>query len=68
MTTFDKIKEILKNGSGRCVVLYNDDPHYVAMTWQEYRKFVNIEKTGEIKNNKKTEEFYGYIDINDIPL
>ena len=62
MTTFDKIKEILKNGSGRCVVLYNDDPHYVAMTWQEYEKLVNIIE--EIKFGRKIED----VDINDIPL
>lgn len=65
-TTFDKIKEVLKNGSGRCVVLYNDDPHYVAMTWQEYEKFAKIIEAEKI--NQKDNQRIESIDINDIPL
>ena len=57
MATFDKIKELLKNGSGRCVVLCNNDPCYVAMTWQEYKKFANIKETDIVNNfDRKIED------------
>lgn len=60
MGTFDKIKEVLGTGSGKCVVLENEEPRYVVMTWAEYQK---VER--QIEDLKRDWET---IDIDRIPL
>lgn len=59
MNTFDKIKLTLASGSGKCVVLHDENPKYVVMTWQEYQKMV--EYAERLKNSDS-------IDINEIPV
>lgn len=59
MDAFAKIKLVLKEGCGKCVILDGDEPRYVAMTWAEYEKFVNLVE--ELKAGKD-------IDIKNIPL
>jgi len=59
MDTFEKIKSTIKQGSGKCVVLEEERPKYVVMSWDEYEK---LEKTiGDLKRSVD-------IDINDIPV
>ncbi|MBI2037204.1 MAG: hypothetical protein HYT14_02490 [Candidatus Liptonbacteria bacterium] len=59
-STFDKIKEVLRAGSGKCIVLEGEEPRYVVMTWVEYQK---VER--QIEDLKRDWET---IDINKIPL
>ncbi|MBI5147805.1 MAG: hypothetical protein HZA37_01490 [Parcubacteria group bacterium] len=59
MDAFSKIKFVLKEGCGKCVILDGDDPRYVVMTWAEYEKLVNLVE--ELKTGKD-------IDIKNIPL
>ncbi|MEK7146699.1 MAG: hypothetical protein AAB772_00395 [Patescibacteria group bacterium] len=59
MNTFDKIKITLTKGSGKCVVLQNEEPKYVVMTWQEYEKLNNL--INVLKNKEE-------LDINEIPV
>ena len=59
MNTFDKIKLTLATGSGKCVVLHNEEPRYIVMTWQEYQNLLDL-----MEKLKKGEG----IDINEIPL
>ncbi|OGY97272.1 MAG: hypothetical protein A2128_03095 [Candidatus Liptonbacteria bacterium GWC1_60_9] len=59
-STFDKIKEVLRTGSGKCIVLEGAEPRYVVMTWEEYRK---VER--QIEDLKRDWET---VDINKIPL
>lgn len=62
MNLFDKIKFVLARGSGKCVVLQDENPKYVVMTWDEYEKMEKL-----IEELKKGGDF-GTIDINDLPL
>jgi len=57
--SFERIKEVLRKGSGKCVVLDGEKPKYVVMTWGEYEK---IEKM--IEDLRRGMD----IDINDIPV
>lgn len=57
---FEKIKAVLGTGSGKCVVLENEEPRYVVMTWAEYQK---VER--QIEDLKRDWET---IDIDRIPL
>ncbi|MBI4119544.1 MAG: hypothetical protein HY456_01695 [Parcubacteria group bacterium] len=59
MNIFDKIKFTLAKGSGKCVVLHNEEPQYVVMTWREYEKLLEA-----VEKPEHTED----IDINEIPL
>ena len=62
MNTFDKIKLTLARGSGKCVVLHEEEPKYVVMTWEEYDKFEKL-----IERLKQGGAFSG-VDINEIPV
>lgn len=59
MNTFDKIKITLAKGSGKCVVLQNEEPQYIVMTWREYEKLNSLLE--DLKNRKE-------LDINEIPV
>jgi PHD/YefM family antitoxin component YafN of YafNO toxin-antitoxin module len=66
MNIFDKIKEILRTGSGKCVVLENGEPKYVVMTWSEYHKIE--EEVEELKALAGKQPNWETIDINSLPL
>ena len=59
MVNFDTIKSTLEQGSGKCVVVNEDQPEYMVMTWLEYEKMVDT-----IHKLSGGED----IDIADIPL
>lgn len=66
--TYIKIKKVLDGGSGSCVVLREGAPYCVAMTWQEYKKFTNMNENENIKNGRNKTEDIKDIDINSIPV
>lgn len=59
MDVFTQAKRMLKKGSGKCVVLKEEHPMYVVMTWDEYER---LEKT--MKELRQAVD----IDINAIPI
>ncbi len=64
--TYAKIKKIMDDGYGSCVVLRQGDPYCVVMAWQEYEKFANMVKDNELKNGR--DNVKTGIDINSIPV
>lgn len=64
--TFTKVKKVLFEGSGSCVVLRKGSPYCVVMAWQEYEKFANIIE--DSKDKKNSRDNIEDIDINNIPV
>ncbi len=56
---FSRVKSVLKNGSGKCVLLESGEARYVVMNWREYEELVNL-----IESLKAGED----IDITRLPL
>ena len=58
---WSSIKNILKDGRTRCVVIEDGKPLYVVLPFDEYQQLQGNEKGGIVRENFKEDEINGEI-------